>query len=94
MVRREGDSLILEGPVTLDTVLLLVPVGEQHFREGAATVDFSRVTEVDSSALALALEWTRQASRVNVAVRFVGLPASMQNLANLYGVSELLRQST
>lgn len=93
MIRREGKTLVLEGAVTFDTVTGLMPSAEEHFREGADAVDFAAVTEVDSAAVALALEWVRQAERANVALRLVNLPASIQNLAKLYGVSELLQPS-
>ena len=46
MIRREGDSLILEGPVTLDTVPGLVGPAEEHLQQGARVVDFRNVTEV------------------------------------------------
>lgn len=91
MIRREGDTLILEGPVNLETVPGLVNAVEEHFRQGARTVDFQRVTDIDSSAVALALEWLRQAGRHNMELRLINLPAAMQNLAKLYGVSELLQ---
>jgi len=91
MIRREGQMLVLEGAVTLDTVPGLILEAEEHLRQGADAIDFSAVTEVDSAAVALALEWVRQAERANVALRLVNLPASMQNLAKLYGVSELLQ---
>ena len=90
-LRREGEVLVIEGAVTLDTVPGLISAAEEHFRQGADAVDFAAVTEVDSTAVALALEWIRQAERANVALRVVNLPASMQNLAKLYGVSELLQ---
>lgn len=90
MIRRDGDTLIVEGPVTLRTVPALAGAAEEHFRAGARRVDFSGVTEVDSSAVALALEWQRQASRDNLTLRLENLPAAMQNLARLYGVSDLL----
>ena len=83
MIKREGDSLIVEGPVTLDSVPGLVGAAEEHFRLGVGAIDFSGVTEIDSSAVALALEWLRQGARANVRVRFVNLPESMQNLARL-----------
>ena len=90
-LRREGEKLMIDGAVTLDTVPGLISAAEEHFRQGADVVDFEAVTEVDSAAVALALEWVRQAERANVALRLVNLPASMQNLAKLYGVSELLQ---
>ena len=91
MIRRENDSLVLEGAVTLDTVAVLVGAVEEHLRQGARVVDFREVTEVDSAAVALALEWLRQAEESKTALRLANLPAAMQNLAKLYGVSELLQ---
>ena len=90
MLIREGDALMLEGPVTFDTVPALVGAAEEHFRGGVGTVDFSRVTEIDSSAVALALEWLRQGESANVRVRFVNLPESMRNLGKLYGVADIV----
>ena len=93
MIRREGDALLLEGAVTLDTVPGLVDVVAEHLRQGVSVVDFNAVTEVDSAAVALALEWLRQAGRAGKGLRLANLPASMQNLAKLYGVSELLQSA-
>ena len=86
--------LVLEGAVTLDTVPGLILEAEEHLRQGADAIDFSAVTEVDSAAVALALEWVRQAERANVALRLVNLPTSIQDLAKLYGVAELLQPAT
>ena len=94
MIRRESDSLILEGAVTLNTVAALAVAVEEHLRQGARVVDFASVTEVDSAAIALALEWLRQAEENKTALRFANLPAAMQNLAKLYGVSELLQSAS
>jgi phospholipid transport system transporter-binding protein len=94
VIRREGDSLILEGPVTLDTVPGLVGPAEEHLLQGARVVDFRNVTEVDSAAVALALEWLRRAAEEKTGLRLTNLPAAMQNLAKLYGVSELLQSAS
>ena len=94
MIRRDGDSLILAGRVTLDTVPGLVGAAEEHLRQGARVVDFRNVTEVDSAAVALALEWLRRAADSGSGLRLANLPAAMQNLAKLYGVSELLQSAS
>ena len=94
MIRREGDSLILEGPVTLDTVPGLVGPAEEHLRQGVRVVDFRNVTEVDSAAVALALEWLRRGAEGKTGLRLANLPAAMENLAKLYGVSELLQSAS
>jgi len=93
VILRKGDALFLEGAVTLDTVPGLVDVVAEHLRQGVSVVDFNAVTEVDSAAVALALEWLRQAGRAGKGLRLANLPASMQNLAKLYGVSELLQSA-
>jgi len=92
MLRREGEALLIEGPVTFDTVPDLVSAPGECFRQGVVVVDFAGVTEVDSAAVALALEWVRQAERASVALRLVNVPASIRNLAKLYGVSDLLER--
>lgn len=91
MIRREGDSLFVEGPLTLATVSGLANETRDHLLQGARVIDFRGVSEVDSSAVALALEWLRQAGGDKSGVRFVNLPVAMQNLAKLYGVSALLQ---
>ncbi len=90
MIRREGDRIELEGPVTLATVPELAAAGESLIRQGPAVVDFAGVTEVDSAAVALALEWLRQAGLAGITLKLANIPGAMQNLAGLYGVSEFL----
>jgi phospholipid transport system transporter-binding protein len=94
VIRRDGDSLIVEGAVTLDTVPALIGAAEEHLRQGARVVDFRNVTAVDSAAVALAIEWLRKASESGTGLRLANLPAAMQNLAKLYGVSELLQSAS
>ena len=55
------------------------------------TIDFAGITAVDSSAVALLLEWRRQAQRLGKALVFVNLPANLLALARLYGVEELIQ---
>ena len=57
------------------------------------TIDFASITEVDSSAVALLLEWRREAARLGKGLYFVNLPANLLALAELYGVSELIQPS-
>ena len=93
-MRLEGDALLLDGAVTLATVPVLAAAVRDHLRNGARVIDFRGVTEVDSSAVALALEWLRQAAEGGGTLQFANLPVAMQNLAKLYGVSELLQPAS
>jgi phospholipid transport system transporter-binding protein len=90
MIVCNEDRCTIEGPVTADNVLSLLAQGAQQLTGPRMTVDLSGVTEVDSTALSLLLEWRREAIRNGRDVRFRNLPASMKSLAELYGVTELL----
>jgi phospholipid transport system transporter-binding protein len=96
VIRRNGDSLFVEGALTLGTVSEVAGAAREHLRQGARVVDFGGVTEVDSAAIALALEWLRQAAEDEgkPGLRYANLPLAMQNLAKLYGVSELLQPAS
>ncbi|MBC8023506.1 MAG: STAS domain-containing protein [Burkholderiales bacterium] len=54
-------------------------------------IDFSGVTGVDSSAVALLLEWRRMALARGKTLVFENLPANLLALAQLYGVAELIQ---
>lgn len=85
----EGGRLILEGEITSATVDGLLDGALAHVREGAETIDFAAVSDVDSAAVALALACVREARASNRSVSFSNLPPKFLNLARLYNVSEL-----
>jgi len=83
----------IQGPITVDNVVALLAQGNGLFSAPQVTVDLAAVTEVDSSALSLLLEWRREAGRNRRAVRYLNLPANLKSLAQLYGVTELLGEA-
>jgi phospholipid transport system transporter-binding protein len=91
VIRREGGRMMVSGPVTLANVASLLEEGRRHLGEGVRTVDFAEVTEMDSAALALCLAWLRDARASSAAaITFSNLPESLQTIARLYGVHDLL----
>ncbi len=96
-MNRTGDSITLEGPLNLQTVPAVLQFGLENIAAGANTIDFAGVTEVDSSAVAMAIEWVR-AVRVGVAagtpagkaLRFINMPQGMVSLTQLYGLAGML----
>jgi phospholipid transport system transporter-binding protein len=90
MIRREGRKIMVSGPVTLANAARLLEEGRQHLAEGARTVDFGEVSEMDSALLALALAWLREARRAKRELTFANLPESLQTISRLYGVDTLL----
>ncbi len=91
MIKQSDDRLLLQGPVTIGTVTALLTQLRAQLAPGVAVLDFEGVTEVDSAAVALALECLREARRRKLALSLANLPESMRNLAELYSVSELLQ---
>lgn len=53
-------------------------------------VDFAAVTDVDTSAISLILEWQRRAKVANYTIRFTNLPVNLTCLADLYGVTNFI----
>ena len=91
MISQSGDRLLLQGPVTIATASELLAQLRTLMAPGVAVLDFEGVTEVDSAAVALALECLREARRRELALSLANLPEAMRNLAALYSVSELLQ---
>ena len=90
MIRREGERLLVDGPVTLANVAQVLETGNAAIRDGADTVDLAGVTELDSSLLAMLLAWLRESAQAGRALRLDNLPGGLTTIAQLYGVDELL----
>lgn len=90
-----GEVLALEGALSFETLPeVLAQSAEYAARPDLPerlTIDFSAITGVDSSAVALLLEWRRQAQARGKALHFVNLPPNLLALAELYGVAELIQ---
>jgi phospholipid transport system transporter-binding protein len=89
MIVRRGDHYLIDGAVTLESVGALIADGIAL--EGASViVDLSGVTNADSSALSLLLEWVRQFRRSGRQIAFANLSGNLRSLAELYGVVDLI----
>lgn len=90
MISCEGGRCTLQGPVTIQNAAAVLEEGNRLFAADQVTLDLAAVTEVDSAAVSLLLEWRRTARRANRRIEFVNLPDNLKSLAKLYGVTELL----
>lgn len=57
-------------------------------------IDFSEVSDVDTAALSLLIEWQRRAVTLNRKIAFKKLPESLMSLAALYGVADFIPLNT
>ena len=90
-----GEVLVLQGALSFETLPGVLAESVQYAERpdlpSKLTIDFSGITGVDSSAVALLLEWRRQAQRRGKTLVFVNLPPNLLALAKLYGVAELIQ---
>lgn len=94
MISCDGDRCTLQGPLTMDNVVAVLDEGSRLLPTGPRIViDLAGVTEVDSAAVSLLLEWRRAAQRSGRKVEFANLSANLKSLAALYGVSDLLNDA-
>ena len=87
---REGGELCVAGPVTIDNVVATVARGAALFNQENQIVDLGGITEVDSSAVSMLLEWQRETGRRRFKIQFANIPPKLHNLVQLYGVAELV----
>ena len=94
MIANDDGWLVVNGNLTMETVPAIFEAGIQHLANEELRVDFSQVEAVDSAAVSMLLGWTRAAQRNHRQLSVKGLPGDLLSLARLYGVAELLPQSS
>jgi len=90
MIECRDGCCAVRGPITFHNVVALLAESNGLFTAPQLTIDLAGVTEVDSSAVSLLLEWRREAGRHGRSIRFVNLPGNLTSLARLYGVTDML----
>jgi phospholipid transport system transporter-binding protein len=92
--RAAGDVLRLTGALDFESLPGVLVESEKYIARTdlpeRLTIDFSDVPAVDSSAVALLLEWLRRAREKGVALEFANLPPNLLALAELYGVRQII----
>lgn len=86
----DGERCTVHGAITIDNVTAVLEESVRTFVAPRLVIDLSGVSEVDSTALSLLLEWRRSAVAAQRVIEFTHVPANLRSLADLYGVSELL----
>jgi phospholipid transport system transporter-binding protein len=84
----DGAVLRLSGPVTLNTVTLLLERGRGLLARlpDAVTLDLSGVTRIDSAGVAMLVELWRLRERGGVRLDFAAIPAELQPFLQLYAL--------
>jgi phospholipid transport system transporter-binding protein len=90
-----GEVLKLKGALSFESLPAVLAESAQFTARtdlpDRLVIDFSEITAIDSSAVALLLEWRRQALTRRKTLEFVNLPPNLLALAQLYGVADLIQ---
>ena len=90
MISCVGEHCTVQGPLTMKNVTAVLAESASLFNGPRVLVDLAGVTEVDSAAVSLLLEWRRAAAKAQRHIEFANLPPNLASLAELYGVLELI----
>lgn len=91
MIVRDGQRLRVEGQMLMANAAALVEEGTAQLPEGEAVADLSAVHEADSSALAVLFAWARAQQGRGGSLRVEGAPTGVLALAEMYGVTDLIK---
>jgi phospholipid transport system transporter-binding protein len=79
------------GPtLTHPTARAVLDAGLARIAAGAVQVDCAKLTQFDSSALAVLLAWQRAAAGRGAALEVLHVPVGLASLAGAYGIDSLL----
>lgn len=79
--------------VTVANANAVLQQGLAAIADGQTVIDLAPLTSVDSATVAVLLAWQRAAHLRGVSLTLQNIPSSVQSLASLYGVTELLVSS-
>lgn len=85
-----GGSKFMPTQLNVACATSMLNKGLAHISAGLQQIDLSRLTQFDSTALALLLAWRRAAIARNQLFKIIHYPKELKNLANAYGVDTLL----
>lgn len=94
LIEQQGGKLIVHSAMTVETATALLDASLPLLTSGQTLeLDLSAVSDADSSAISVMLEWLRVANSRQIQLKYSGLPPSIVSLAGLYGVLEMIPQS-
>ncbi|MCW5590312.1 MAG: STAS domain-containing protein [Legionellales bacterium] len=86
-----NDCLIIEGELNFATVSEIAKMATAIFQtQSIAVIDLAKVTFANSAALALLLQWQREATKHSQALVFRHLPHDLYNIAKACDVADLI----
>lgn len=92
-ITAQGNRWLVSGDITADHICDLLSESAA-LTKADLEIDLAEVTNVDTASISLMFEWLRQAHASKHKVTFANLPKNLLSLATLYGVLELIPQTS
>ncbi len=86
----QNNQWIVSGSILVDNANAVLIESNVLDMQDGLRVNLAGVSDVDTAALSLLMEWQRRAIATNSKILFTHLPEDLRSLADLYGVSEFI----
>ena len=93
-ITQQDNRWLVSGDITADHICALLAESTAIGNDRDVEIDLAAVSNVDTATISLMFEWLRQAHASKHKITFVNLPKNLSSLATLYGVLELIPQSS
>jgi phospholipid transport system transporter-binding protein len=90
MINFDKSQWNLSGDLTIEKIPTIIDLIKKQKTDKKTTIDFSKVTSIDTSTLSLIFELQREAKKNQSHFTFKNLPKNLNSLAKLYGVEDLV----
>jgi ABC-type transporter Mla MlaB component len=90
MIKAEPGRIVIEVGIRFDNVQTVSESVLRHLQGKEVTVFFCKTERYDSSVLAAIFAWLRKAQDDGIDLVFAEVPEEILDLADLYGIQELL----
>jgi phospholipid transport system transporter-binding protein len=87
------NEIVLGRELTLANSPAALAMLDSALGEKTLTINFSALEVVDSSAVAVLVEWQRRAKAAHCQLVFMHLPSNLRQLIAVYGLAEVLSLS-
>ena len=90
LIKEGAGTYYLRGEVDFHTV---TPLAGMDILDGSAkvSIDLGGLQRVDSSAVALLIQWKRQAIQKGIPLRFLNIPEQIKPLITLYDLESIIQ---
>ena len=90
MIDFDKSQWTLSGDLTIEKIPTIIDLINKKKADKKTTIDFSKVTSIDTSTLSLIFELQREAKKTQSHFIFKNLPKNLKSLAKLYGVEDFV----